>query len=52
MTAPVVGLSMIWVFGITYLTGATIAALAVVRLFRAVTGNDHARGNGPLHRRI
>jgi len=38
MTAPVVGLSMIWVFGITYLTGATIAALAVVRLFRAVTG--------------
>lgn len=38
MTAPVVGLSMIWVFGITYFTGAAIAALAFVRLVRAVTG--------------
>lgn len=38
MTAPVVGLSMIWVFGITYFTGATIAAIAFVRLVRAITG--------------
>ncbi|ROU03918.1 TRAP transporter small permease [Histidinibacterium lentulum] len=38
MTAPVVGLSMIWVFGITYVTGAAIAGIALVRLIRAITG--------------
>jgi TRAP-type transport system small permease protein len=38
MTAPVVGLSMIWVFGVTYVTGATIAAMALVRMLLALTG--------------
>jgi len=38
MTAAVVGLSMIWVFGVTYFTGAAIAVIAFVRLIRAITG--------------
>ena len=38
MTAPVVGLSMIWVFGITYLTGAVIGAIALFRMLMALTG--------------
>ncbi|MCC5954685.1 MAG: TRAP transporter small permease [Natronohydrobacter sp.] len=38
MTAPVVGLSMIWVFGITYITGAAIAFIALIRLIRAILG--------------
>jgi len=38
MTAPVVGLSMIWVFGITYVTGAAIAFIALIRLIRAILG--------------
>ena len=38
MTAPVVGLSMIWVFGIAYVTGAAIALMAAVRLLLALTG--------------
>ena len=38
MTAPVVGLSMIWVFGVTYVTGAAIALMAVIRLLGALTG--------------
>ncbi len=38
MSAPVVGISMIWVFGVTYFTGAAIALIALLRLFRAVTG--------------
>ena len=42
MTAPVVGLSMIWVFGITYLTGAALALMAGVRLALALTGRVSA----------
>lgn len=38
MSAPVVGLSMIWVFGITYITGGAIGLIALIRLIRAVTG--------------
>ncbi len=38
MTAPVVGLSMIWVYGITYVTGGAMALIALVRLGRAVVG--------------
>jgi len=38
MTAPVVGLSMIWVFGVTYVTGAAVALMAGVRLLLALTG--------------
>lgn len=42
MTAPVVGLSMIWVFGITYVTGAAIALMAAVRLALALMGRVSA----------
>lgn len=42
MTAAVVGISMIWVFGITYFTGAAIAAISLVRLIRAITGTTTA----------
>lgn len=38
MTAPVVGLSMIYVFGITYVTGAFVGLLAAIRLIRAIFG--------------
>ncbi len=38
MTAPVVGLSMIWVYGITYVTGGAMALIAFVRLIRALVG--------------
>lgn len=38
MTAPVVGLSMVWVFGITYVTGAAIALMAAIRLLLALAG--------------
>ncbi|MGY6411898.1 MAG: TRAP transporter small permease [Alkalilacustris sp.] len=37
-TAPVVGLSMIWVFGITYFAGAAITVIAALRVVRAVLG--------------
>jgi len=36
--APVTGLSMIWVFGVGYLTGAAIAVHALHKLWRIVTG--------------
>ena len=36
--APVTGLSMIWVFGVGYLTGGAIAVHAVHKLWRIVTG--------------
>jgi TRAP-type transport system small permease protein len=36
--APVTGLSMIWVFGIGYVTGAAIAVHAVHKLWRIATG--------------
>lgn len=36
--APVTGLSMIWVFGVGYLTGAAIAVHALHRLWRLATG--------------
>lgn len=38
MTAPVVGLSMIWVYGVTYLTGAAIGLMALIRLVAALVG--------------
>lgn len=38
MTAPVVGLSMIWVFGIGYFTSAGIGLIAIIRLARLLTG--------------
>lgn len=42
MTAPVVGLSMIWVFGVTYVTGAVIGLIALARLVMALTGRVSA----------
>lgn len=42
MTAPVVGLSMIWVFGVTYVTGAAIALMAAIRLGLALSGRVSA----------
>lgn len=42
MSAPVVGLSMIWVYGITYITGGAISLLAFVRLVQAVLGRTSA----------
>jgi TRAP-type transport system small permease protein len=38
MSAAVVGLSMIWVYGVTYFTGAAIGLIALIRLLRALTG--------------
>lgn len=38
MTAPVVGLSMIYVYGISYFTGAAIAVMAAIRLVLALIG--------------
>lgn len=37
--APVTQMSMIWIHGIGYLTGATIAALALHKLWRILTGS-------------
>jgi TRAP-type C4-dicarboxylate transport system permease small subunit len=42
MTAPVVGLSMIWVFGVTYVTGILIGLIALGRLALALTGRVSA----------
>jgi TRAP-type C4-dicarboxylate transport system permease small subunit len=42
MTAPVVGLSMIWVFGVTYVTGIVIGFIALVRLVKALAGRVSA----------
>ncbi|MFT3717532.1 TRAP transporter small permease [Pseudorhodoferax sp.] len=36
--APVTGLSMIWVFGVSYLTSVAIAAMALHTLWRIATG--------------
>jgi TRAP-type C4-dicarboxylate transport system permease small subunit len=36
--APVTGLSMIWVFGVGYLTSVCIAVLAAIKLWRVATG--------------
>lgn len=36
--APVSGISMIWVFGVAYFTSIGIGVLALLRLFRALTG--------------
>jgi len=38
MTAPVNGMSMIWVYGIGLFTGGGIAIIALERLFRLLTG--------------
>ncbi|TDK31331.1 TRAP transporter small permease [Rhizobium deserti] len=42
MTAPVTGLSMIWVYGIGLFTGAGMSLIALERLFRYVTGRATA----------
>lgn len=53
MTAPVVGLSMIWVYGITYVTGGAMALIAFVRLIRAladrVSPTEMARFTGDFN---
>ncbi len=46
MTAPVVGISMIWVFGVTYFTGAAMALIAAIRLVRVITGRVSAAEMG------
>lgn len=38
MTAPVIGMSMIWVFGIGYVSGGGIALIAAFRLLRILSG--------------
>jgi TRAP-type transport system small permease protein len=38
MTAPVTELSMIWVYGIGFFTGAGVVLIALERLFRLLTG--------------
>lgn len=38
MVAPVVGISMIWVFGIGYFTSIGIGVIALLRILRVVTG--------------
>ncbi len=38
MTAAVIGLSMVYVYGVTYLTGAAIAILAAIRFVQAISG--------------
>lgn len=38
MVAPVVGLSMIWIYGIGFFTSLGIGAIVLVRLVRALTG--------------
>lgn len=42
MTAPVVGLSMVWVFGVTYVTGGLIGLIAFGRMAMALTGRVSA----------
>jgi TRAP-type C4-dicarboxylate transport system permease small subunit len=42
MTAPVVGLSMVWVYGVTYLTGILIGLIAFGRMAMALTGRVSA----------
>lgn len=38
MTAPVVGISMIWVYGIGFVAGGGIALIAAYRILRILTG--------------
>lgn len=38
MTAPVVGMSMIWVYGIGFFTSLAIGVMVAARLIRALTG--------------
>ncbi len=38
MTAPVTGLSMIWVYGIGFFTGGAMAIIALIRIVRVLTG--------------
>ena len=38
MSAPVVGISMIWIYGIGFFTSLGIGALVLVRLVRAMSG--------------
>jgi TRAP-type C4-dicarboxylate transport system permease small subunit len=41
MTAAVVELSMIWVFGVGYFTAIGLGLIAAIRLWRIVTGRTH-----------
>lgn len=38
MTAAVVGISMIWIYGVGFFTSIAIGLMVIVRLFRALTG--------------
>lgn len=38
MTAAVVGISMIWVYGVGYISGGGIAIIAIIRIIRILTG--------------
>jgi TRAP-type transport system small permease protein len=38
MTAPVTGLSMIWVYGVGFFTGGAMAIIALIRIVRVLTG--------------
>ncbi|YCI06571.1 TRAP transporter small permease (plasmid) [Ensifer sp. D2-11] len=38
MAAPVTGISMLWVYGIGFFTGAGVVLIALERLFRLLTG--------------
>lgn len=38
MTAPVVGISMIWVYGVTYVTGLAVGVMALGRFLLALAG--------------
>lgn len=38
MTAAVVGISMIWIYGIGFFTSIAIGLMVIIRLFRALTG--------------
>lgn len=39
MTAPVTGLSMIWVYGVGFFTGGAMAIIALIRIVRVLTGH-------------
>ncbi|HSP25713.1 MAG TPA: TRAP transporter small permease, partial [Saliniramus sp.] len=38
MTAPVTGLTMIWVYGVGFFTGGAMAIIALIRIVRVLTG--------------
>jgi len=46
MQSPVIGISMLWIFGIGYFTSVGVALITIVRLLRALVGGLAARGDG------